>query len=478
MNCKFCNAELEDGVIVCPQCGKELSEESDQETTLCCEERAANAVEETEETANTEGKEIVKSDEETLAFGNEETVDDSVVPLPKKNIGRIILVAVCGVLLLGILTIAVLIGSGIDISELNIGPRGEGILFKNSYSVNDNTAVKKADKKVAVCNGQELTNAELQAHYFGNMYQFMSSYGTGYFDYNSPLDTQEFTGADMTWQQYFSDAAITNWHRYQVLNALAEAEGFTADHSEMETLRQELEAAAVQYGFENVDAMIQHDMGAGCDIDSYISYVSLTESVNQYVSHLYENWKPTLEDLESYYSANEEAFIQGGLSKDSGPIVDVRHILIMPKGEAVDGTYTEAQWADALKEAERILALWESGEKTEESFAALANEYSEDGGSKANGGLYQGITPDASFVENFLNWSVDESRTTGDTGIVETEFGYHIMYFVTGEPIWMTAARDNYLPYKLNLVIEENMDRWPLEVTYRNIIVTDANVSE
>ncbi|MBP3927059.1 MAG: peptidylprolyl isomerase, partial [Clostridium sp.] len=280
------------------------------------------------------------------------------------------------------------------------------------------------------------------------------------------------------WQQYFIDAAITNWHRYQVLNALAEAEGFTADLSEMETLRQELEAAAVQYGFENVDAMIQHDMGAGCDIDSYISYISLTESVNQYVSHLYENWEPTLEDLESYYSANEESFIQGGLSKDSGPIVDVRHILIMPKGEAVDGTYTEAQWADALKEAERILALWESGEKTEESFAALANEYSEDGGSKANGGLYQGITPDASFVENFLNWSVDESRTTGDTGIVETEFGYHIMYFVTGEPIWMTAARDNYLPYKLNLVIEENMDRWPLEVTYRNIIVTDANVSE
>ena len=34
MNCKFCNAELEDGVIVCPQCVKELSEESDQETTL------------------------------------------------------------------------------------------------------------------------------------------------------------------------------------------------------------------------------------------------------------------------------------------------------------------------------------------------------------------------------------------------------------------------------------------------------------
>ena len=33
-------------------------------------------------------------------------------------------------------------------------------------------------------------------------------------------------------------------------------------------------------------------------------------------------------------------------------------------------------------------------------------------------------------VEAFQDWSLDESRKTGDTGIVETDYGYHIMYFV------------------------------------------------
>jgi hypothetical protein len=69
-------------------------------------------------------------------------------------------------------------------------------------------------------------------------------------------------------------------------------------------------------------------------------------------------------------------------------------------------------------------------------------------------------------------------RQTGDTGIVETEYGYHIMYFVDGEPLWVTAARDNVPTYKLNRLIDENAERWPLKVFYRNIVVTDNNVTE
>ena len=34
------------------------------------------------------------------------------------------------------------------------------------------------------------------------------------------------------------------------------------------------------------------------------------------------------------------------------------------------------------------------------------------------------------MVDAFENWCFDASRATGDTGIVETEYGYHVMYFV------------------------------------------------
>ena len=33
------------------------------------------------------------------------------------------------------------------------------------------------------------------------------------------------------------------------------------------------------------------------------------------------------------------------------------------------------------------------------------------------------------MVTNFNNWCFDASRQVGDTGIVETEYGYHVMFF-------------------------------------------------
>ena len=38
--------------------------------------------------------------------------------------------------------------------------------------------------------------------------------------------------------------------------------------------------------------------------------------------------------------------------------------------------------------------------------------------------------PDSSYVDNFLNWSIDADRKKGDAEVIETEFGYHVMYYV------------------------------------------------
>ena len=34
------------------------------------------------------------------------------------------------------------------------------------------------------------------------------------------------------------------------------------------------------------------------------------------------------------------------------------------------------------------------------------------------------------MVVNFNDWCFDSARKTGDTDIVESEYGYHVMYFV------------------------------------------------
>ena len=45
------------------------------------------------------------------------------------------------------------------------------------------------------------------------------------------------------------------------------------------------------------------------------------------------------------------------------------------------------------------------------------------------------------MVPTFNDWVFDESRKPGDTGIVKTDYGYHIMYFV-GDSMaaWKSSA--------------------------------------
>lgn len=132
--------------------------------------------------------------------------------------------------------------------------------------------------------------------------------------------------------------------------------------------------------------------------------------------------------------------------RDENPTIDVRHILLMPEaGEKAEGDegYEEEQAqlkADARAEAEALLAEWKAGDATEESFAAMAMEHTEDGGSMYNGGLYECVYQ-GQMVAEFNDWCFDSARKTGDTDIVDTSYGSHIMYFVKENvPYWQATV--------------------------------------
>ena len=44
------------------------------------------------------------------------------------------------------------------------------------------------------------------------------------------------------------------------------------------------------------------------------------------------------------------------------------------------------------------------------------------------------------MVAAFEDWCFDTARKAGDTGIVQTEYGYHVMYYVGTETDWMADA--------------------------------------
>ena len=100
--------------------------------------------------------------------------------------------------------------------------------------------------------------------------------------------------------------------------------------------------------------------------------------------------------------------------------------------------------------AEQILKDWKSGDATEDSFSELAKTYSDDTGSNTNGGLYEAVK-EGQMVTNFNDWCFDASRKAGDTGIVESDYGYHIIYFIGDDAEeWHVDIKDTITSNKLN----------------------------
>lgn len=146
-----------------------------------------------------------------------------------------------------------------------------------------------------------------------------------------------------------------------------------------------------------------------------------------------------------------------GATDNTFPLVNVRHILVPYEGGTTgkngQKTYTDEEKAAAKTKAEELLAQFTSGETTEDAFAALAKENSTDGGSKENGGLYEDVYP-GQMVRNFNDWCFDESRKPGDTGIVESDYGVHVMYFVGDSE---TTYRDYMITNELR---SADMAKW------------------
>ena len=162
-----------------------------------------------------------------------------------------------------------------------------------------------------------------------------------------------------------------------------------------------------------------------------------------------------------------------GANDNQFPLTNIRHILITPEHsheegeEHTDGeTYSEEELAAAKATAQEILDQWKAGEATEESFAALANEKSADGDG-TTGGLYENVYP-GQMVEPFEDWCFDSSRKTGDTGIVESSYGYHVMYFV-GE------SEQTYRDYQIETELRNaDLNAW-YEETVDAMSITDGD---
>lgn len=480
MNSKYCGncgAELPEGVATCPSCGKAVTDE-------------AQGAPEAPQTPESSPKD--KTEQEPVETVKSEKKSEDAAKAEKKKAGWILGAAIAAlVIIIALLVVKIardakkpvtlpdesesqpvdsgeasdetVAGDTADESDsTGDGESSEIPLNGVSYTVEaDALTDEMLDRVIASCGDATLSNRDLPVYYWQQYFSFANSYGmylSYIMDTSKPLDQQMYDN-DNTWQQMFVQSALDTFRYHSAMAQEAEANGFQLSAESEATLASmpdDLASAAANYGFESADAYIQASFGPSVTADRYISFMRRYLLGAEYLTSLVDAQQPSDAEVSQYYDDNAATYEQNHVEKIDKPMVNVRHILIEPE-QADDGTITDEAWAAAEKTANEILDQWLAGDRTEDSFADLANEHSDDPGSNTTGGLYEDVYP-GQMVEEFNDWCFADGRKAGDYGIVKTSYGYHIMFFsAVGENVyWFQTAKEDYLS-ELSMKIEDEI---------------------
>lgn len=484
MNCKHCQAPLEDGNSICPSCGWD------------------NTLPEEMEPISSEELQTAVTPEEAAQLPEQEAPQTEELSQPKPiNKKKLALVIGGVVLVLALIAVAIwFLTRPTDSTELDNpttpttettpGETAEptGVLVREGYTFDGEDITPELDKVVATMGDASLTNGLLQIFYWRSYYDFLSNYNNyaAYMglDTTKPLGEQTcgMSSTPMTWEQFFLDNAIKTWAQYQSIRNEALAAGYTTSpdaQAQIDSGAEQLETSAQQYGFDSVQAMLEADFGPGVTAETYGAYLELYMASMDYYYAQMDSLAPSEAEVEAYYTENQETFTQSGINKDETPAtINVRHILIAPEGEKAgtdengNAVYSEEQLAAAKEKAQALYDQWLAGEATETSFADLVKDNSADTGSVSNGGLYENVAPKR-MVAEFNDWCFDPARKPGDTGLVQTTFGCHIMYFVSAseKTYWYYTAESQIMQEKSAQFLQTSLDNHPYEVQYDAIVL-------
>ena len=146
--------------------------------------------------------------------------------------------------------------------------------------------------------------------------------------------------------------------------------------------------------------------------------------------------------------------------------VDIRHILFKTSEYDNDADKARAK-------AEEVYAAWLANGAKEEEFITLAAQYSADGNA-AQGGIYEGVK-EGDMVPAFNDWIFDTSRMPGDSGIVDTFYGSHMMFFIQEHTTidWQAAIRETLLDELYERFVTDLRGKYPVkkdEAVFRSLV--------
>ena len=368
------------------------------------------------------------------------------------------------------------------------------VTCKGSYTADS----VDASAVVATLGDEKLTNGQLQVYYWMEVASYRQAAQETAPDFDKPLDTQpcEIDDSVASWQQYFLKRALLSWHSAQALSLQSVDEGIPTEEAYQPNMKnheiymsgkpataylygynknyrlntlheqflsdipQTLSALAEKNGFADVSALAKDIAGASAE--DLTACMALYNRGYMYDTALSYYIAPTGEEVEAYFAEHESDYAASGITRSSGKLVDIRHILLIPQAPedgtetvtvAPDGTVTcsEELWDACLTSAQTLVEDYEKALKKDSMrgnnkstddaiFADFANKNSADTGSALNGGLYQKLRK-GQLTPVLDAWCFDDARQSGDVDILRSDLGYHVIFFKGSTDIWYDAAR-------------------------------------
>ncbi len=147
--------------------------------------------------------------------------------------------------------------------------------------------------------------------------------------------------------------------------------------------------------------------------------------------------------------------------KDTTKTQNVSHLLVQVAEDATDAAKKEAQ-----EEAKSLYNEFMKGsDKSKEAFDKFAEEHTDDSN------VYYENVSKGEMVEEFENW-IYAKRNVGDVEIVETDYGFHIMYYA-GEGVehWYKDVK--------NAIYEEDYKAWMEQAKKdANVVINSKNINK
>lgn len=331
------------------------------------------------------------------------------------------------------------------------------VLFSSNLFYNGTDALK--------INGVGYSVADFNYNYFSvynsyyndlyNTYGSMAAYLMP--STSSSLRDTDYVQGEVTWAEFFTEAALERMTRITMLCDEAKAAGFTLTQEDLEAIEETVEGLKTQAstgGFSSLQQYLTYCYGKGMTEKIFRKNLELERLASNYSTSVGDSFEYTDEELRAHYAEH----------KDDYDVIIYRSYYV--NGNAVeddkdteeDETLSlEDAMAAAKEKADKILAA----ATDEAGYIAAINELNADNESFDAESSTKYTAQGANLSALLKDWLVDSGRKAGDVTVIETAedataHGYYVVFYLDRDDNSYTAVNGYYGFVPKNTTLKES----------------------